>query len=319
MTSVAHGYYGKLPISPEFLRLNAAGPELRWLDDWLQRGVLYAKSREGPQWSTLVTQSEVWNFLYAPANRGRVVCGVLCMSQDKAGRSFPFLTFLLLEGESLFKHLWVVPLMTAPVLEELKLLLEKLRSSLDWPEFCRELDAVRDPDLNVVAALEDFDRYLRTSTVKGFGIGRLESDSDHRKGLGQAFLDAVNSANRSGNGRFSWGLKVPLGPTERREPYEVSFWIAAMTRVISRQDHTSGVAVFWNQKPKEVAPCAIATWGPGSPNIVRFLVSPNAQDDSWRDIQAERRDEPCFDAPLEPFDNPEASLQQLLDYLAIRA
>jgi len=153
MPSIVHGYYGKLPISPEFLRLHAAGPELRWLDDWLQRGVLYAKSREGPQWSTLVTQSDVWNFLYAPAQPGRIVCGALCMSHDKAGRSFPFLAFQLLENENLFRYPWVVPLMTAAGLDELKTLLESLRSSFDWSEFCRRLDAVRYPDLNVPAAL----------------------------------------------------------------------------------------------------------------------------------------------------------------------
>src|SRR5690348_7949756 len=120
MMSVLRGYYGKLPLSPEFLRLHAAGPELRWLDEWLQLGVLYAKSTEGSRWSTLVKESVVWNFLYAPADRRRIVCGALFMSQDKAGRSFPFLSFLLLQDESLFRDLWLVPLMTALSMEELR-------------------------------------------------------------------------------------------------------------------------------------------------------------------------------------------------------
>lgn len=317
MTSVLRGFYGKLPLSPEFLRLHAAGPELLWLDDWLQRGVLYAKSKEGPQWSTLVTQSDVWNFLYAPASGGRIVCGALCMSQDKAGRSFPFLTFLLLEGESLFRHLSVVPLMTAAGLNEFKSLLEGLRASLDWPEFCRRLDAVGNLDLNVSAALDNFDRYLRTATVKGFWISPIGNGSEHRRGnFGYGFLDAVNSAKRSGNGSFSWGLKFPLEVAEMREPYDVSFWIAAMTQVIGRQSQTSGLVIFWNRNPKEVAPCAFASWGPGSPNILRFLVSPSAQDESWHDIAAEKQNETPLVVSVGPFDNPEASLQQVLDFMA---
>jgi type VI secretion system protein ImpM len=315
MASVVHGYYGKLPVSAEFLRLHAAGPELRWLDDWLQRGVLYAKSREGSQWSTLVTQSNVWKFLYAPAGHGRMVCGALCMSQDKAGRSFPFLTFFLLDDKDLFKHLAVVPLMVATGLDELAIFLEGLRASLDWPEFCRKLDGVQNPALNVSAAIEGFDHYLRIAKVKSFWPDREENDSRSRL-FGQGFLHAIDSAKRSGNGSLSWGLKCPLATEMMKEPYDVSFWIAVMTRVITRRDQASGLMVFWNRNPTTAASCAMASRGPGSPNIVRFLVSPNAQDDSWHDIQKEPSPETRPDVRLGRIDNPDATLQQLLDYIA---
>jgi type VI secretion system ImpM family protein len=315
MTSVVvRGYYGKLPLSPEFLRLHASGPELRWLDDWLQRGVLYAKSKEGPQWSTLLAKSEVWNFLYVPTGSGRIVCGALCMSQDKAGRSFPFLTFLLLDDESLFKHLWVVPLMTAVSLQELKSMLESLRSSLDWSEFCQRLDAVPDPHLNVMSVLEDFDWYLRTATVKRFWADGVQ-DADHMMTLlRQGLLD---TAKRSGPGTHSRASKFPLEVTEMSKPYDVSFWIAALTRVVSRKDKASGLVAFWNRNPKDVAPCVIVSLGPGSPNIVRFLISPSSQDDSWRDIKAEKHPESRHDAQSAPLNHPEASLQQLLDSLTL--
>jgi len=39
MNDVVCGYYGKLPVSPEFLRLHATGPEVRALDDWFERGI----------------------------------------------------------------------------------------------------------------------------------------------------------------------------------------------------------------------------------------------------------------------------------------
>jgi hypothetical protein len=207
--------------------------------------------------------------------------------------------------------------MTAAVLHELKSLLEALRSSLDWTEFSRRFDAVLDPHLNVATALEEFNRYLRTATVKRFLVDHVHNVDQKIGHLGRGFLHAIHSAKPSGNGALSWALKLPLAVAEMREPYDVSFWIAAMTRVISRKGQTAGLVVFWNRNPKDVAPCAIGSWGPGSPNIVRFLVSPNAQDDSWRDIQAQEQHETRLDAPPGPLDQPEASLQQILDYLTI--
>jgi hypothetical protein len=234
------------------------------------------------------------------------------MSQDKAGRSFPFLTFFLLDDKDLFKQLAVVPSMVAPGLDELASFLEGLRSSLDWPEFRRKLDGVQNPDLDVLAALERFDRYLRTAKVKGFWMDQEEHHSKSRL-LGQGFLHAIDSAKRSGNGRLSWGLKCPLAIEMMKEPYDVSFWIAVMTRVITRRDQASGLMVFWNRNPKTAAaPCAMISSGPGSPNNVRFLVCPDAHDDSWRDIQGVPNPETPPDARLELLDNPEASLQQFL-------
>ena len=97
MNAPVCGYYGKLPVSPEFLRLHAAGPELRELDEWFERGVQYAKAKAGSEWPTLLAQADIWNFLFVPEGNGRVVCGAVFASRDQAGRSFPFLTFLLLE------------------------------------------------------------------------------------------------------------------------------------------------------------------------------------------------------------------------------
>ena len=77
-------------VSPEFLRLHAAGPELRELDEWLERGVQYAKAQSGSEWPALLVQADIWNFLFVPEGNGRVVCGALFASRDQAGRSFPF-------------------------------------------------------------------------------------------------------------------------------------------------------------------------------------------------------------------------------------
>jgi type VI secretion system ImpM family protein len=292
MMSPVAGYYGKLPLSPEFLRLHAAGPELRWLDDWLQRGVLYAKSVEGPQWPTLVAQSDLWNFLYIPAGQGRIVCGVLFASQDKAGRSFPFLSFLLLDLDSLSRKPWLVPLVAAEFLEIATGSARVLRTTLDWNDFRRAVDQAEGKVLSVESAAEAFAEYTRAVNASEWWVSLWGSFDDSRKyRLAQGLAEMVRSTNQQAGRETSSGLKFPLLSGTGEKKYDLSFWLAASLPSVSPgHQQELGVVSFWNRSPTKVAPCALISIGPGSPNMTRFLVSPEAQDNSWHNLLSGNQD-----------------------------
>ena len=285
------GYYGKLPLSPEFLRLHAAGPELRWLDDWLQRGVLYAKSKEGPQWSALVAQSDLWNFLYVPPGQGRIVCGVLFASQDKAGRSFPFLSFLLLDLDFLSRKPWLVPIVAAEFLESTTSSTQVLRTTLDWDNFRRGVDQAEGKVLSVEAAEEAFAQYTQAVNAREWWVGLWGSFDDSRKyRLVQELAEMVRSFTQQACREASWGLKFPLFPGTGGKTYDLPFWLAASLQPVSPgPQHKLGVVTFWSRSPTKVDPCVLISLGPGSPNMTRFLVSPEAQDNSWRDVLSDNQ------------------------------
>ena len=286
MMSPVVGYYGKLPHSPEFLRLHAAGPELRWLDDWLQRGVLYAKSKEGAQWPALIAQSDLWNFLYVPSGHGRIVCGVVFASQDKAGRSFPFLTFQIIDRDPLSRNPWLVPLVAAEFLEAATKLLQQLRQNLDWGGFCRSVETVSGTRIDMESLTAEFGQYMRTITAKEWWTGLWGEFDDPRKyqvkhGLGTLIRSSQSCVDRE----IPWGIRCPLFATTTAETYDLPFWLKVIMQSVRQgQQRDPGMFVFWNRSPTTIEPCALVSIGPGSPNMIRFLLSPKAQDDSWRDV-----------------------------------
>ncbi len=140
MTATIYGYYGKLPISPEFLRLHASGPEIRWLDEWLQRGTLYAKSQEGVRWEARIAEAGIYCFFYMPAYEGRVVSGALIASHDKAGRAFPFLSFALVDRDLFETSPWLIPVATARFLGETSVAIRTLPADHEWAGLPAEVE-----------------------------------------------------------------------------------------------------------------------------------------------------------------------------------
>ena len=45
------GCLGKLPCHGDFLRLNAAHEELRWMDSWVRQGIAESYRILGPAWA----------------------------------------------------------------------------------------------------------------------------------------------------------------------------------------------------------------------------------------------------------------------------
>ena len=131
MYSSTLGYYGKLPLSAEFIRCQASGAEIDALDQWIREGMFHAKSTLGPSWSMEFMQGDQWTFLYLPPDRSRFLVGLLKPSQDKAGREFPFLIYLLLERKEFHEIPWCAPMHFREFFLFIYLLLEDIRTEAD--------------------------------------------------------------------------------------------------------------------------------------------------------------------------------------------
>lgn len=277
------GYYGKLPVSPEFLRLHAAGPELRELDEWFQHGVQYAKAKAGSEWPTLLAQADIWNFLFVPEGNSRVVCGAVFASRDRAGRSFPFLTFLLLECRDLPPTPWLIPLRCRTFLTRTRQFLQQLRADLDWNAFRAHVESLPlefDSDASIEAGFED---YVSHTTTQEFW-SRLCDVADHAQADG---LRPDRSANRHPAGEQSgegatWGCTLPLLKGQTAETYDLPFWLDRHARFLGVKKGTwPALFAFWNRAPSKVEPCALLSFGRSSPRLTRFIVSPDVQDEAW--------------------------------------
>ena len=285
MNRPVSGYYGKLPVSPEFLRLHAAGPELRELDEWLERGMQYAKAKAGSEWSALVAQADIWNFLFVPEGNGRVVCGAVFASRDRAGRSFPFLTFLLLERHDLPPTPWLIPLRCRTYLGKTGQLLQQLRADLDWNTFRARVESVPvefDSDASIEAGFED---YVSQTTTQVFW-SRLCDEANHAQADRLRQDRSVNrhlGGEQSGEGA-TWGRHLPLLKGQTVETYDLPFWLELHARLLGvKQGTWPALVAFWNRAPSKVEPCALLSFGRPSPHLTRFIVSPDVQDEAWCD------------------------------------
>lgn len=284
MSSAVSGYYGKLPISPEFLRLRAAGPEIRWLDAWLQQGVLYAKAKEGPQWTALAAASSLWHFLLVPAKEGRLVCGLVFASQDKAGRAFPFLSFLLLDRDPLAEQPWLIPLVVAGYLETTRAALHALRQGGEWRVFQQQAEDWSAPLLPLESAARLFDQSVR-ETAAATWFERLCGDGErHVKDRPACwFAQAVEQVNRLRGGRSRVALQLPLSVKSANNDVDMPFWLAACRQGgASAPGPHPGLFALWRHSAGPGESSALISPGPGSPHVVRALVSPEAEDDAWQ-------------------------------------
>ncbi|RPH78764.1 MAG: type VI secretion system-associated protein TagF [Nitrospiraceae bacterium] len=321
MNAPVSGYYGKLPISPEFLRLHAAGPELRELDEWFQRGVQYAKAKAGSEWSTLLAQADIWNFLFVPEGNVRVVCGAVFASRDRAGRSFPFLTFLLLERNDVLSAPWLIPLRCRTFLRKTRQFLQQLRADLDWNTFCASVDSLPaevDPDASIEAGFED---YVSHTTTREFW-SRLCAAADHPEsdGLGHERAIHLHPTGEQSGERATSGRHLPLLKGQTDETYDLPFWLQLHARLFGvKKGVLPALFAFWSRAPSKVEPCVLLSFGRPSPNLTRFIVSPDAQDEAWYEglpraaNPQESVSECSASSSMQAADDSNISLRQFLD------
>ena len=286
MNDVVCGYYGKLPVSPEFLRLHASGPELRWLDEWLQQGILHAKSQEGGAWAQRIAQAGPYGFFYLPDHEGRVVYGAIMASQDKAGRSFPFLSYALVERHDFAFTPWLIPLATADFVHDRTLATRRLHEDLNWEAFRRSVEdqMVQEPDL--AQAREAFDRFMQATTVRQWWEGNATCPGEAT----QPAVDQLFTRVAQRPYQDQEGIRIPIGREGTLGNFDLAFWLQVY---LQRQEEAGnshvGLFCFWRREPSYGT--ALLSIGPGSPNSLRLLVNHEAQDDAWWDVTASMPDQ----------------------------
>ena len=92
-TNTSTGFFGKLPGFTDFIKYNAAGKEILTIDNWLQEGLALAKLKYKNEWKNYYNNSLTLNFIYPFTGTDNTTVGVISPSNDKSGRSFPFLMF----------------------------------------------------------------------------------------------------------------------------------------------------------------------------------------------------------------------------------
>jgi len=100
-SSVAVGFYGKLPTLGDFVGRRVPEALLASWDGWLQGAIAASRESMGEAWLDLYLTAPMWRFFaQAGALDAQAVAGILFPSVDRVGRCFPFTVFAQLPVDS---------------------------------------------------------------------------------------------------------------------------------------------------------------------------------------------------------------------------
>ena len=95
MTTLAAGFFGKIPTRGDFVRAGLPGPLVHALDTWCQDVLPGSRALLGDAWTEAWMEAPIWRFLLAPGACGPgAAAGLWLPSTDKAGRLFPLMILL---------------------------------------------------------------------------------------------------------------------------------------------------------------------------------------------------------------------------------
>ncbi len=312
MYSATFGYYGKLPLSAEFIRCQASGAEIDELDQWIREGMFHGKSTLGPSWSRDFMQGDQWAFLYLPRDRDRFMVGLLKPSQDKAGREFPFLIYLLLEKTEFHEMPWGAPMHFKEFFEQSHRFLKDVSAESDLNRLKFRLHALSPVGVPETASIET--RYhaelLRRRMHDHWSDVLGAFDSTQKYDLIRSLLHSRSGSDSSR--RRSWQGRFPLLMESEEEAYDLPFWMDLISRASGHRPE-AGI-LFWNRWHATVKPLLLVSLEQPLPQLLLYLVCPEGKPIGCFDDDEEGR---LTEAGRAILDDGEVTLEAFLHRVSI--
>jgi len=241
MTAVQGGAFGKLPTTADFVRHNAAAPEVRTFDAWLEEGIVLARQTLGAAWQDAYDRAPPCRFVFQPRDGQNALVGVTVPGIDAAGRRFPFSVFRFLDRRDATNSWRDLPLALDEFLAAAeRVAVEASRYSWSRERVREETDGLlRTGADDFARARERYQSFARETTF-GALLGALPGVSGETapgRTL-QGLREVLRAVVTSGRGGWTFGLRAPLPPTARAS--ESGGGEAGSTRVAP-----AVVASFW--------------------------------------------------------------------------
>jgi type VI secretion system protein ImpM len=274
------GYYGKLPLSSEFIRCQASGAEIDELDLWLREGMYHAKSVLGTSWPTAFTQADTWSFLYLSPGRERLLMGLLRPSQDRAGREFPFLIYLIVNREEFIPNPGCAPLQFKEFFVQGDRVVTLIAAESDFNRLRFRLEAlspVEESETN--SGQHEYQSLLRHRRSRDHWNDLFGEDG--QKQSDQLFRHLLHAAGAPDTNRLR---RFPLFQLSKEETYDLPFWIDVMAYVSGRQFDTG--MLLWNRNPSKVKPVLIVSGKLPTPELLLEVIHPERSQDGTEAVAA---------------------------------
>ncbi|MBZ0134865.1 MAG: type VI secretion system-associated protein TagF [Planctomycetes bacterium] len=236
MSEFPTGCLGKLPLHGDFIRNNAASPEVHELDTWVQEGIYRGYELLDSKWDSSFDNAPTSRFIYCSPRSRRLLAGLFKPSVDKAGRRYPFMVYTIIEPGALGTDAGYLPLAMDSFLLKATELAAWSNAAIDLNTFLASFNSFRfTPDLT--EARKQFAKYVLVNSAGDYWTGAFGSADDQRR-YAAVQLTAWGADLRAPE---STAIRYPATEPEA----EAGYWIELARRFAGGTSLPT--LAFWNE------------------------------------------------------------------------
>ena len=230
------GFFGKLPGFNDFIKYNAAGKEILTIDNWLQEGLALAKLKYKNEWKNFYNNSMTLNFVYPFTGTDNTTIGVISPSNDKSGRSFPFLLFSNIkknvnDGLSFY----LIPSAFREIFNLLWDIVEANKSAEDTSGLKSLIDNMKLSNENDVLIANGYKKFISETKLCDIHA----SENENQINLNNLFKDKLKIFEHF----ICFSFTSDLNRTNNS--FIISYYIQLLQKIFKNSDSTPGI--FWTQ------------------------------------------------------------------------
>ncbi len=227
--------FGKVPGHGDFVRHGAGGTGLQEMDAWFQKGLFAARERVRDGFDDAYDAAPAYAFVFAPADEGRTLIGVVQTSRDRSGRRYPFLVAFEADPARLeVRRMAGIPVRFRPFFEwAAPLIGEATAGRIEIRTLFERLDEFNELSRAASARTPTYEEYLRETTCKTLVEQLWGQFADARKFVVMKNLIDVTGPIKNGvPDRFRLGLRFPLPADGSLRDHTAGFWLDLCLRLL---------------------------------------------------------------------------------------
>lgn len=281
-SDVSTGFFGKLPGFTDFIKYNAAGKEIQTIDNWLQEGLALAKLKYKNEWKDVYNNTSNINFIYPFTGTDNTTIGVITPSNDKSGRSFPFILFSNIKknvNDDISYYL--IPSAYKTVFDSFSDITDINKTTEETSGLKSLTDNVKIPGNNRAIVSDGYKKFISETIITDI----FEPENGTQFNVNVFFENRLKISDHFICFNFS------ASSNEQRHSYLLGYYIQLLNKLFKHSDSTAGV--FWTLREDNVQQLFLYFTKPTPKDFIDLLfsnsVSPNSLEENISDINKEFR------------------------------
>lgn len=276
------GYFGKLPNFADFVSFNSANDEIRNFDQWLQKGLMIAKSRLINKFDETYPAMPVYRFIFPSANNFSLA-GSLYPGRDLSGRKFPFITYARITDSVIPANRFrFLSLFTNGLMQEFDNLFDEAKTKSSANELAGMFSSFHFSNIaEDNGTFYNFKSYSNSMTADQFWNESLPNADDKRPIL-KYLLEILSPLKNNYRSNFLLGIKLPFQYGTDGNLFQIGVWIEIIAALIN--DYSIKPFLFWTAQEETQQKNLFLYLNTPQPENLISLMAPDNVVDSLCDL-----------------------------------